>query len=196
MGQPLLLLLLVFIDAIHGFVVSTARTRTFLRVTDTKEVEDFLEAKYPSFAKFMKSEELWKKIQKDSDDGITVFAANDDAFDELGDKRRSQLVDLRNSEPTEKMASYHFVNEPVTFDQLLNSGGIITFGGQLDVDQGTSGGFFGIGGTDDGSVSINHKAKIINSFPVGASIVHEVDHLVSPELLWRYCDQLRIPGSS
>lgn len=43
-----------------------------------------------------------------------------------------------------------------------------------------------------GDIVIGPEAKIVKSFNVDGSFVHEVDDLISPALLWRYCDQLRI----
>ena len=53
----------------------------------------------------------------------------------------------------------------------------------------------GLGGTEDGGVTIN-GAKILASTDVGDCVVHEVDGFCNPQLLFRYLDQLRIPGSS
>ena len=50
------------------------------------------------------------------------------------------------------------------------------------------------GGKEDGGVTVN-GANIVESFEVRSCIVHEVDALVSPQLLWRYMDQLRLPGT-
>ena len=68
-------------------------------------------------------------------------------------------------------------------------------GGDVIIERSVSGGFFGVGGKEDGSVTIN-GAKVLSSTEVGKGIVHEMDGLISPSLLWRYMDQLRIPGSS
>lgn len=46
--------------------------------------------------------------------------------------------------------------------------------------------------TTIGDIVIGPDAKILQSFNVEGSFVHEVNDLVSPLLLWRYCDQLRI----
>jgi uncharacterized surface protein with fasciclin (FAS1) repeats len=51
------------------------------------------------------------------------------------------------------------------------------------------------GEKEDGGVTIN-GAKVVESIEIGNCVVHEVDTLVSPQILWRYMDQLRIPGSS
>jgi hypothetical protein len=68
-------------------------------------------------------------------------------------------------------------------------------GGEVPITRSVRGGFMGmIGGKEDGGVTIN-GAKVVESFTVGAGVVHEVDDLVSPNLLWRYMDQLRIPGT-
>ena len=57
------------------------------------------------------------------------------------------------------------------------------------------GGLFGIGGKEDGGVTVN-GAKIVRSQELGACLIHEMDGFCNPQLLWRYLDQLRIPGSS
>ena len=100
-----------------------------------------------------------------------------------------------NLETAEKMASFHVIEEPVTAEALFNSGGVVTFGGVIDVERSISGGLFGIGGKEDGGVTIN-GAKVVGSTEVANGIVHEVDNFVSPNILWRYMDQLRIPGST
>ena len=71
---------------------------------------------------------------------------------------------------------------------------LITQGGEVPVGRSKSGGFLGIGAKEDGDVVIGPDARIVKSYSIGKSIVHEVDALVSPVVLWRYCDQLRIPG--
>ena len=51
----------------------------------------------------------------------------------------------------EKIASYHIIIEPVTAEQLFNSGGVVTEGGTVPVERSVSGGFLGVG--SKGSVS-------------------------------------------
>jgi uncharacterized surface protein with fasciclin (FAS1) repeats len=43
-------------------------------------------------------------------------------------------------------------------------------------------------------IIIGPEGKILRSLKLGNAIIHEVNGLVSPMILWRYCDQLRIPG--
>ena len=38
--------------------------------------------------------------------------------------------------------------EPVTADQLFNSGGVVTEGGEVPAERSVSGGFFGVGGKE------------------------------------------------
>lgn len=49
---------------------------------------------------------------------------------------------------------------------------------------GKTGGMFGVGGKDDG-IRIN-DAKIVKSVEIGNSIVHSVDAMLSPYLLYRF----------
>ena len=88
-----------------------------------------------------------KKIIK-SDTGFTIFAPNEQAFADLGENGRNQLEDVRNAEVSEKIATYHVILEPVTADQLFNSGGVITEGGEVPAARSVSGGVFGIGGKE------------------------------------------------
>ena len=43
-------------------------------------------------------------------------------------------------------------------------------------------------------IVVGPEGTILRSVKVGNALIHEVDGLVSPMLLWRYCDQLRMPG--
>jgi len=43
-------------------------------------------------------------------------------------------------------------------------------------------------------IVVGPEGTIKRSIKVGNAIIHETDGLVSPYVLWRYCDQLRIPG--
>lgn len=139
-----------------------------------------------------------KKIIK-ADVGFTIFAPNEAAFAALGEKKQNSLGDVRNSEVTEKIALYHFILEPVTADQLFNSGGIVTEGGEVLAERSVSGGFLGVGGKEDGGVTLN-GAKVVKSleFADGTKngVIHEMDGFISPSTMWRYVDQLRIPGSN
>lgn len=140
------------------------------------------------------SADVWKKLSDASNVGSTIFAVSDSGMTGLGEKRLGQLEDIRNRETVEKMAGFHAVGERVSADALFESGGVITIGGVVDVGRSISGGFMGIGGKEDGGVAVN-GAKVLQTYEVDNCIIHEMDGLVSPEILWRYCDQLRIPGS-
>lgn len=159
---------------------------------------DYLQQEAPVVYRlfFEHNEDAWKKLG-DATGGFTLFVPLEHTITEqLGDKRWQQLQDGRNLETTQKMALFHCVNEPVTAEELYNSGGVITLGGVVDIAPSRSGGLFGmIGGKEDGGVLLNGKAKIVESLDLGGVLVHRVDALVSPEILWRYMDQLRIPGS-
>lgn len=164
----------------------------------SSEVEEFIATKFPSASNLLaKNNEAMKTISK-SELGFTVFAPNEEAFKALGDKKREQLKDVRNDEVTEKVAAYHVIAEPVTEEQLYNSGGVITVGGEVPCERSRSGGLFGVGGKEDGGVELN-GAKVLSSKQFNENgklcIVHEMNGLISPSILWRYADQLRIPGS-
>ncbi|KAJ1458327.1 hypothetical protein M885DRAFT_513459 [Pelagophyceae sp. CCMP2097] len=159
------------------------------------DLHDFLRQSYPQMAALLKLDEtLWSQLS--SADGLTVFAANAAAFDKLGDKRSKQLDDPRNDEVASKVAKYHVVGDRVSMDALRNSGGVMTLGGELACGESTSGGFMGIGGKPNGGVNVGSEGKVIQSFEIGNNVVHEVDALVSPLVLWRFADALRLPGSA
>lgn len=174
---------------------SNRLSSTLLR--DTSQVEETIASQYPIFMNLImsKNADLWKQLSDASAEGFSVFAANDIAMQNLGEKKLSQLADDRNGETAEKIAAFHAIGEKVTSEELYNSGGVVTLGGVIDVSRSTTGGFMGIGAKEDGGVTIN-GARIVQSYMVANCIIHEVDALVSPEILWRYIDQLRIPGSS
>jgi uncharacterized surface protein with fasciclin (FAS1) repeats len=179
-----------------AFSAKTRASTTLLRDT-VSQVEEILSNQYPIFMKCIMSKDAdcWKALSDASAEGFTIFAPNDDAMRALGDKKLSQLNDVRNEESAAKFATFHAIGEKVSADELYNSGGVVTIGGVIDVGRSRSGGFMGIGGKEDGGVTIN-GAKIVQTIEVDQSVIHEVDALVSPDLLWRYIDQLRIPGSN
>jgi len=162
-------------------------------------VRSFLQESYPFFYSILElNDAIWKAIGEDDTDkgefGFTIFVPSDAAFQNLGETRQAQLMDPRNLETTQKIAGYHVIGETVTADQLFNCGGVLTVSGEIPVERAVTGGLFGIGGQEDGGLLIN-KARAISTYQVGTGLVHEVDNLVSPNILWRYMDQLRIPGS-
>ena len=164
------------------------------------DIDTFLSENYPDTKGLIDSnDEVAKKLREVSESGYTIFAPTTTSFKNLGDKKISQLDDPRNLEVREKIAAYHAIAEPVTAEELFNAGGVITLGGEIPTFLVGGGlvGFLGGGGDKGdgtGTVTIN-GAKLIRSFTIGNSVVHEVDALVSPKILWRYADQLRIPGS-
>jgi len=170
------------------------------------KIDSFLEKRYPSFYKLM-NDDMIKAIKQGK---ATIFAPNEKAFEKLGDKKISQIEDPRNLEIREKMGSYHIISEEsISAVQLALEdwskgkpkdgsrpntiiSGFKTISGEVPVGRSKSGGFFGWGEKEDGDIVIGPEAKIVQSFNVEGSFVHEVDDLISPNLLWRYCDQLRI----
>lgn len=183
--------------SVCSFVINqralSSGTRLF---ADTSELETLIESRYPTFFSIIKGNNaLWKEIQNPQVDSYTIFCPSEDAFQNLDEKRMKQLNDYRNEETVDKICSFHVVNEAVSAEDLFNSGGVVTMGGDVLVDRSVSGGFFGIGGQEDGSSTVG-GAKVTLSEEVGSGVIHEVDNFVSPNILWRYMDQLRIPGSS
>jgi uncharacterized surface protein with fasciclin (FAS1) repeats len=171
-------------------------TKLQAEAAEDSDIEAYLNERYPAFmAVLSRNEKACKVLRESGDTGFTVFAPNEQAFLDMGEKKCAQLGDPRNAETAEKIGAYHVMNEPVSADELYNSGGVITMGGEIPIDRSVSGGFFGVGGKEDGGVTVN-GAKVISSVEIGSGIVHEVDAMISPKLLWRYFDQLRIPGSS
>lgn len=170
------------------------------------KLDAFLEKKYPSFYDLI-NDEMMKAIKQGS---VTVFVPSESAFENLGDKKTSQINDPRNLEIREKMGSYHVIaGESIDAMTLRTEdwskgkpkdgsrpntviAGFKTLSGEVPVGRSKSGGFLGFGAKEDGDIVIGPEAKIVQSFNVEGSFVHEVSDLISPSLLWRYCDQLRI----
>jgi Fasciclin domain len=143
-----------------------------------------------------KNANLWKQQPG------TIFVMTDDVFESTQSSRFTQLRDDRNSETVEKIASFHVVpNDVVTAQELYDSGGLVTAGGVIQVHRGTSGGGLFGGGAEDGSVVVGGGnsatgGKVLQSYLLTPTcMVHEVSTFVSPAILWRYLDQLRIPGT-
>jgi uncharacterized surface protein with fasciclin (FAS1) repeats len=173
------------------------------------KVEVFLEKKFPSFYKLILNDECRKAI---AEGAVTIFAPNEAAFLALGERKLAQIEDPRNAETRERMGSYHVLPaqaisaiELRTEDwsrgrpkdgSLPNTliAGVVTISGEVPVGRSKSGGFMGFGAKEDGDIVIGPEAKIVQSFNVQDCIVHETNALISPVILWRYCDQLRIPG--
>jgi uncharacterized surface protein with fasciclin (FAS1) repeats len=167
------------------------------------EIEQFLQTQHGMFYKYLllNNDHVWKNL-REREDGCTIFAPTNAAMEQLGEKKLLQLLDNRNEEARNQMGSFHVVvNDVVTAEQLYNSGGIRTIATGIDpvvpIERAVSGGFFGVGGKEDGTVTIGSSARIVDSVVLRASncMIHQTDALISPSILWRYCDQLRIPGS-
>lgn len=199
-------------------------------------VETILKDNYPSFYSLLnKNENIFQQLDEDfgQDDGYTIFAPTDAAFQNLGEKKRLQLKDPRNLETAQKIGLYHVIaGEQLGYTQLnredwtvpktpeglpaLKFAAIQTLGGQVPIDRikKKSDNFFAAlfsGGTEKQSppkaeneqesterpntqIILGPSATILRSLKIGNVIIHEVDDLISPTILWRYCDQLRIPG--
>lgn len=149
-----------------------------------------------------KNDDVWKQLRNNDNSGMTVFAPTDDAMSALGEKRLVQLRDNRNEEMVQRMAAFHAVNEAVPVTQLFDSAGVVPLAKEVVVvDRSSTGGMFGVGGQEDGGVIVG-GARVVSTLVLAGDgnakeqiLVHATDGLVSPKMLWRYCDQLRIPGS-
>ena len=153
-------------------------TRCFMSqetAVSSSDIEDYLNIKFPAFMEVLsKNEKACKVLRESGSGGFTVFAPNDQAFVALGESKVASLGDPRNLETVEKIGSYHVINESVSANALFNAGGVVTMGGDVIIERSVSGGFFGVGGKEDGSVTIN-GAKVLSSTEVGKGIVHEID---------------------
>ena len=188
------LLLAAFTSALQPPRLTQRPQRPATRLYNTAEVEACLNDEFPSFAALVfQNEELWRGLRDGS--GYTVLAPNEAAFAKLDDKRQNQLKDPRNGEVVEQIGAYHVISDPVSKDDLYESSGVVTAGGRIDVGRSVTGGLFGIGGREDGGVTVN-GARIVSSRQIGECVVHEMDDFAHPKVLDRYFDQLRIPGSS
>jgi len=196
----------------NTLTVLSAEIPTTEDAQEGQAIREFLQENYPLFEStiFSKIPNVYASLKNEP---FTIFCASDAVMVEIDQKRKLQISDPRNVEITEKLASYHLIptgkvtrerlqredwTVPKTADGVaaLSIGGVLTAGGELRVGRSKSGGFMGFGAKEDGGVVIgNNDAKIVKSVNVGKEgIIHEVDALVAPDLIWRYFDQLRIPG--
>lgn len=174
---------------------------------ENAKLEVFLQKKFPTFHTLIN--DGMKKAMKEGP--VTIFAPNDAAFEALGEKKLVQLNDPRNLEIQEKLASFHLIpGESISAIELRTEdwtkrpkdgskpntviAAVKTLSGEVPVGRRKSGGFLGFGGKEDGEIVVGPDANIVGSFMVDDNMIHEMDGLVSPEVLWRYLDQLRIPG--
>jgi uncharacterized surface protein with fasciclin (FAS1) repeats len=181
-------------------------------ISAKSDLEDFVEKEFPAFYSLLiLNEGLWQIISE-SETGNTLFAPSNTVFDNLNEKKLQQLKDSRNLETAQKMGLYHVIyNDVVSAARLrtedwtrpapkdgsprpITVQAVLTLGGEVPVGRSKSGGLFGIGAKEDGDVVIGPSARIVKSFKIDGSIVHEVDDFICPTILWRYMDQLRIPG--
>jgi uncharacterized surface protein with fasciclin (FAS1) repeats len=218
MMRSLFFVALLLTGAIAFMPVGNRRTKIRLYETespteDTEEganarVELFLAQKYPSFHKLL-NDDMRNALKEGA---VTIFAPNEAVFKVLGEKKMAQIDDPRNLEIREKMGSYHIIpGEAISATELRTEdwtkgrpkdgslpntviAAIVTLSGEVPVGRSKSGGILGWGAKEDGDIVVGPEAQIVQTFKVMDSFVHEVDALVSPLALWRYADQLRIPG--
>jgi len=180
-------------------------------IKDEQTIESYLQENYPLFESLLLSQipDIYSTFK--SGEGCTIFAPSNSVMEGIDPKRKVQVSDPRNVEVTEKLAAYHVIPAgKVSWERLkredwtvpkvdgvaaLSIGGVLTLGGELRVGRSKSGGFMGWGAKEDGGVVIgNNEARVVKSTDVANCVVHEVDGFVAPDLIWRYFDQLRIPG--
>ena len=94
------------------------------------------------------------------------------------------------------MGACHAVNEPVDAEELCASASIAAVAGDdvVPIERSTQGSFFRIGGKEDGGVMAG-GTNVVETVCTGDSVIHCTNDLASPSMLWRHCDQLRIPRS-
>jgi Fasciclin domain len=188
-------------------VMNHRSTRTTSSLfADIQDIEFVLQTEYPTFYSILlRNTDLWKEWRSPDVDTYTIFCPSELALrTKLGETKLRQLQDDRNYETICKFTEYHVIfKDAVTRDDLWNAGGLVTMGGHIvPIERSRGGGGGGwlsgiFGGNDeDGGILIGGNAKLISTRMFGTNgILHETDGVVSPNLLWRYMDQLRIPGS-
>jgi hypothetical protein len=142
------------------------------------KLDSFLEKKYPDFYGFI-NDDMMKEIKQGT---VTIFVPNAAAFNNLGDKKMSQINDPRNLEIREKMGSYHIIPEESVDAMKLRTedwskgkpedgsrpntmvAGIKTLSGEVPVGRSKSGGFFGWGAKEDGTITNDRFALSWNLY--------------------------------
>jgi uncharacterized surface protein with fasciclin (FAS1) repeats len=178
-------------------VMNHRSTRTTSSLfADIQDIEFVLQTEYPTFYSILlRNTDLWKEWRSPDVETYTIFCPSELALrTTLGETKLRQLQDDRNYETICKFTEYHVIfKDAVTRDDLWNAGGIVTMGGHIVPIERSRGGKSGEGWL---SGIFGGNAKLISTQMFGTNgILHETDGVVSPNLLWRYMDQLRIPGS-
>ena len=126
----------------------------------------------------------------------TIFVPSSQAFAKLEGSINSKLLDPRNVEVVEKIVAYHFIEgEKLIQADIFDAAGLITKGGDVKILPSTSGGFMGLGAKPDGGITVN-GAKIVNTIELDSNtIIHEIDALMNPYLLYRFLDAVKLPGT-
>jgi uncharacterized surface protein with fasciclin (FAS1) repeats len=171
-------------------------------------VQDYLKEHHGMFFDLVlsKNDRAWKQLSQAPT--LTIFAVTNEGMrSNVGETKCKQLADVRNDETVQRMAEYHLIaDDAVSAQSLFDSGGVVTIGNNVvPVERTRTGGggagfLFGLmGGTEEeGGVTVGGgDSRVVSTTELvdGRAIVHATDNVVSPRMLWRYCDQLRIPGS-
>lgn len=137
-----------------------------------------------TFANLLKKvPEILEKL--DSKEPITIFAPTDESFKKLPADIIKKLGDWRNLDVVEKIVKFHVSAGLFTEEELSKLGELPNEGSvPLKITPATSGGFFGVGGQADG-FRIN-QAKITSTEVCEHCIIHIVDDLLNPYLLYRF----------
>ena len=197
----LLLCFLLIINFSYSFIpskLSRTRIKSELNNIKPEELGEWLDN--TGFMKFndllLRTGDKISSILKEENKEFTLFAPSSSAWSNLDSSIINKLRDPRNAEVVEKIILYHLVEGKLLQADIFeaNGGSLITKGGDVAIRPSLSGGFLGIGAKEDGGITIN-GAKLVNTWEVDNIIIHEVDNLINPYLLYRFLDAVRLPGS-
>jgi uncharacterized surface protein with fasciclin (FAS1) repeats len=165
------------------------------RLNDAAAAE-YLGEKYRKFISLLGQNKKLSHLVSTStaDQPLTIFAPSSEAFAKLDRGVVGKLRDPRNGEVLDKVTNYHVVQRHLKADEIFKAAAVVTMGGEVPVTKSKSGGFLGVGAKEDGGVALN-GGRIETSVEVGNCIIHQVDTLINPYLLYRFLDAVRLPGT-
>ena len=116
----------------------------------------------------------------------TIFAPSAKAFEKLDSGVVTKLGDPRNLDVVEKIVRFHVTEGKLSEEDIYKMQELITLEASkpLLVRPAKSGGLMGFGIKDDG-FKIN-EARIVKTIEFPNCIIHEVDTLLNPVLLYRF----------
>ncbi|EJK52027.1 hypothetical protein THAOC_28745 [Thalassiosira oceanica] len=171
-----------------GFCRPSASTRLrHLAVQQTtSDAEQVLAQTYSYFDWILKHNQEIAHHMREPGGGYTLFVPTDAAISNLGQEKLDCMEEASGDEALrpvlQALAAFHFVQIPLTLDEILCEGGqggvIHTAGGDLQVQIGT-GGKLSVNG-----VRVSQSYSFVDTTTGKRAFLHETDGLLCPDEVW------------